>query len=95
MAEKWKSTGNMIFISKQDGCIPIATTSVATCSQGASTETQNARAAQIVREHNDYGEVVELLRGMYELADDGSASFDDPHDDSIYLKVKAALAKEK
>ncbi len=40
--------------------------------------------------------VVDLLAAcklLMELADDGSAAFDDPHDDSPYLIAQAAIEK--
>ena len=38
-------------------------------------------------------ELVTVCKGLMEKADDGSASFDDPEPDSIYLRATKALAK--
>ena len=52
-------------------------------------------AEQVARDHNSRSELVDVIRSMYDLANDGSASFDDPSDDSPYLKAAAILEAEK
>ena len=37
----------------------------------------------------------QLLKELFDYCDDGSAAFDDPHPDSIFIKVINALDDEK
>ncbi len=53
------------------------------------------RAEFIVRAVNSHDDLLEALIVMLYLADDGSASFDDPEPDSPYLVAKAAIKKAK
>lgn len=39
------------------------------------------------------GELVKVVEGLMKEADDGSARFDDPAPDSIFVKAKAVLKK--
>ena len=52
-------------------------------------------AELIVRAVNSHEELLKACEELYALADNGSASFDDPEPGSPYLKAKAAIDKAK
>ena len=50
-------------------------------------------AQLLLRVCNSNADLLTACEALYNLADNGSASFDDPEPDSPYLKAKAAIAK--
>ena len=63
--------------------------------KGISAKQMVANAELIVLAVNSHDALVAACEGLVELADDGSASFDDPEPGGVYDRARAALALAK
>ncbi len=79
-----------IFSNSDDEGTPLI---IAFCWTEANEETQTDNAKELVKRWNCHTDLLDVCKGLMEVCDDGSARFDDPEPDSIFVKAAEAIAK--